>query len=83
MDKGSFPACICLSTRRSGGSGRKPVWLGDGGQEQRAEVGQEAGVSQCMRGALGKVKDSRLYPKRKGTHLKDFRQEWPDQLWWV
>ena len=27
------------------------------------------------------MRDCRLYPKSKGTHLKDFRQEWLAQFW--
>lgn len=36
-------------------------------QEERAEVGLEAGVSQCMKGPLSQVRDCTLSPKSKGT----------------
>lgn len=36
-------------------------------QQERAEVGLEAGVSQCMMGALSQMRDYTLSPKSKGT----------------
>lgn len=44
--------------------------VGDSEQERRAEAGLEAGASQCMKGALGKVRGCRLYPKSKGTQVE-------------
>lgn len=73
VGKGAFLAWICLRIGCSGEDGRKWVWWGVFEQERRAEVGLEAGVSQCMKGTLSKVRDYRLYPESKRTQLKGFK----------